>query len=352
MRLRRIVGASVVGAAMLVGSVVTSGVASAQIGFDVLLSGLSSPKGVALSLSGNPIIGQGAFGPPGPVLLYKLLGRNAGSTVELTDPLNVVDVAMASDGSLWWIGGDLVLYRQDPGGAVHTVLDIPAYQATDPDPFDVEDNPTESNPYGLAVLPSGDALVADAASNDLLRVTPGGATTTVARLDVEAVSTDHLPPGPWPPTIDAESVPTSVTLGPDGWAYVAELKGFPFRPGSSNVWRIDPNAEGAICSVDTADPHCSVYATGLTAIQDIAFHNRTSVLFVYELAADGVLPFEEGFETGVFPPAVLLKMKNNRSIEIAAGLLSEPGGIAVRGDGTVLVTDGVFSTGRLVGLGV
>ena len=68
--------------------------------------------------------------------------------------------------------------RQD-----HQVVDIAAYQKTDPDPSDHDDppNPTESNPFGLAALKNGDALVTDAANNDLLRVTPKGHVTTVAR---------------------------------------------------------------------------------------------------------------------------------------------------------------------------
>ena len=105
-----------------------------------------------------------------------------------------MDVAEAPDGSGWAIGGDAVLYRQEAGGDIEAVLDVRAYQEGDPDPFDQEGIPTESNPYGLAILPTGDALVADAAGNDLLRVTPGGVATTVALFDVETVSTSHLPP--------------------------------------------------------------------------------------------------------------------------------------------------------------
>ena len=172
--------------------------------------------------------------------------------------------------------------------------------------------------------------------------------TTVARFDVEATPTDHVGDPTLPSMIDAEAVPTTVTFGPGGDIYVGELKGFPFRPGTSHVWRIDADAQGALCSVNTPDPSCSVHAAGLTAIQDIAFHPNGSRLYVLELAADGVLAFEAGFETGEFPPAVLLELRGSRTRELAAGQLSEPGGIAVHSSGNIYVTDGIFTGGRLV----
>ena len=96
------------------------------------------------------------------------------------------------------------------------------------------------------------------------------------------------------------------------------------------------------------DPSCTVYRDGFTGIQDIAFNRSNGRLFVYELAADGVLAFEAGFETGEFPPAALLKVKKHKTTALAAGLLSEPGGIVVTRDGKVFVTDGMFSNGRLL----
>jgi hypothetical protein len=247
------------------------------------------------------------------------------------------------------------LFHQLADGMIVDVLNIAVYQATDPDPIDHDDppNPTESNPYGLTIMRNGDALVADAAGDDVIRVTPDGVAITVARFDLQAIETDHIPDFPGGPTFDAEPVPTTVTIGPDGAIYVGELKGFPFRPGSSNIWRIKPNAKDAWCSVNEKDPthKCSLYS-GYTAIQDIAFDKNNGHLFVYELAADGVAAFEAGLEPGgVFPPAVLLEVKQNhwrrdKRTELAEGELSQPGGIVVV-NGKVYVTDGVFTTGRL-----
>ena len=148
--------------------------------------------------------------------------------------------------------------------------------------------------------------------------------------------------------IDAEAVPTTVTFGPDGDIYVGQLKGFPFLPGTSNVWRIDADAAGGWCSVNTPTSECGVYAGGLTAIQDIAFTPGGSRLYVLELAEGGVLEFEAGFGTGEFPDAVLLELRGSRTRELAAGQLSEPGGIAVHSTGNIYVTDGIFTGGRLV----
>lgn len=256
--------------------------------------------------------------------------------------------------------GEGHLYHQLADGTIVDVLNITEYQAGDPDPVDVEDNPTESNPYGLTVMSNGDALVADAAGNDLIRVTPDGVATTVARFDVQTVSTDHLPPdfpgGPLPPTLDAESVPTTVTIGPDGAIYVGELKGFPFRRKTSSIWRIKPNAEGAWCSVNERDParSCSRYSRDYTAIQDITFNKANRRLYVYQLAAAGVLAFEAGFDPSGpgFPPAVLLEVerrgKNGRNrTQLAAGELSQPGGVEVIRN-RIFVTDGLFTEGRLI----
>jgi len=338
----------------------------------VLLSDLSSPKGLAVSRDRNLVVSQGAFGAPGPVLEFDLRGRDKGKTTPLTDAANLVDVAVSPmDGTGWGItpgppgpgqepppgAGHLLHQLRD--GTVVDVLDIIAYQATDPDPVDQDQppNPTESNPYGLTVDRKGNALVADAAGNDIIRVSADGKAETVARFDVQAVATDRVPPGilgvtyPLPPTITAEAVPTTVTIGPDGAIYVGELKGFPFHPGTSNIWRISPNAVGAWCSVNSPDPtkQCSLYQDGYTAIQDIAFGGGK--LYVFELAADGVFAFEAGLSTGQFPPAVLVQSSKyrggDRRTELATGQLSQPGGVAVVNN-DVYVTDSIFTGGRLL----
>ena len=69
---------------------------------------------------------------------------------------------------------------------------------------------------------------------------------------------------------------TSVTVGPDGYWYVGELRGFPATPGTSQIWRIKPGTVGAVC--DPEKPwhgRCTRYADGLTSIVDLGASRRS-----------------------------------------------------------------------------
>jgi hypothetical protein len=349
---RRRVG-GLVSAVLIIGGVLLSAApATAKGHLDVLLSGLSSPKAIAIGPK-DIFIGQGWFGPPGPVLAYRLTGRHRGTARAVTDPVGVADIVGTPDGAGWAIVGTspttTALVRQASEGApIEQILDITAYQIADPDPWDqdVPANPGESNPNGLAALWNNDVLIADAAGNDLIRVSKDGTARTVARWSLEpAVGTDHLGNPNLPPTLPAEAVPTTVVIGRDGWAYVGQLIGFPGKPGSAHIWRVNPNGTDQVCSVDPAlaTAGCTVWKSGFTSIFDIAFNQRNGTLYVYEIAKDGWLSFEPGFATGDFPPAVLLEVKGNRTRELVRGQLSEPGGVVVGKDGSIYVTDGVIS---------
>ena len=333
---RRVAG--LVAAGLIVAASFAAAPVAAKGHLDVLLDGLSSPKGI--TASGNALfIGQGWVSAPAPVLQYQLSGRGKGTVEEITDPLNLADIAAAADGAGWAIGGDLVLYRQaELGGSVEPILDIAAYQEGDPDPDDQDNFPEESNPNGLSAVPgTGDVLLADAAGNDLIRVSPDGTAVTVARWPLRPLD-----------GMTAEAVPTTVTIGRDGWAYVGELVGFPGTPGSAHIWRVNPNAQDAVCEVDDPNADCAVWKSGFTSIFDIAFNPKNGTLYVYEIAEDGWLAFEEGFATGEFPPAVLVEVKGKKIRELVRGQLSQPGGVTVSNNGKVFVTDGMFSEGRLL----
>ena len=333
---------------LLLSTLLAAAPVAAKGHLDVLLDGLNSPKGIAAGKH-SVFVGQGWVGPPGPVLEYLLTGPDRGTARAISDPTGVVDIAGTPDGAGWAIGTDGVLYRQaSPSTTPEAVLDIIAYQAVDIDPTDKDDppNPGESNPNGLAGLWSNDVLIADAAGNDLLRVSPDGTAVTVARWLPEVVSS-HIPG--LPAAVPAEAVPTTVAIGPGGWAYVGQLVGFPGTPGTAHIWRVNPFAENATCAVGVTDANCSVWKSGFTSIFDIAFNPHNGTLYVYEIAEDGWLAFEEGFAPGgEFPPAVLLEVKGRSRTELARGELSQPGGVAVANDGAVFVTDGMFTGGRLI----
>jgi hypothetical protein len=163
--------------------------------------------------------------------------------------------------------------------------------------FEVANNPVppadvpESNPFDVYSLDGENALVVDAAANDLLRVDDEGQVGVVAAFPYEVVSTANLkslfgcPAGPpgfcnLPDAIPTQPVPTSVAVGPDGYYYVGELKGFPAPTGESRIWRIAPWASWAECGVD---PACELlFDGGFTSIIDMAF-GPDGLLYVVEL---------------------------------------------------------------------
>ena len=157
-----------------------------------------------------------------------------------------------------------------------------------PDPTEVDSNPYDIESMGRR------ALVVDAGGNDLLKVKANGKVKLLAVFPQELASTQNLKdlvgcPEPTipdfadfcglPDQIPAESVPTSVAIGPDGDYYVGELKGFPAPVGESNIWRVSKHARGAECpSADCV----KVFDGGFTSIVDLAFdkHGR---LYVAEM---------------------------------------------------------------------
>ncbi len=196
----------------------------------------------------------------------------------------VTDVAPRRFGGLWASvsgeePGSQALYRVKPSGSSVKVADLGAFEEMkNPHPAAVE-----SNPFDVADLGWGDAAVADAAGNDLLRVTWDGKVQVIAVFPDEVVSTANgkalagcpTPSDPelaeicdLPDMFPAEPVPTSVAIGPDGAFYVGELKGFPAPIGESRVWRIERHARNAKCGTS---PKCKVVFDGFTSIIDLTF---------------------------------------------------------------------------------
>jgi hypothetical protein len=235
------------------------------------------------------------------------------------------------------------LARVPRGGSFDLFADILEYQKGDPDPFDQEDAPDETNPFGVAQVRGG-FLVADSAGNDLLKIERDGDIETVARFPTRTLASPggpDLPPAGTP--IDAEAVPTSVAVGPDGAWYVGELRGFPFTPGASRIWRIEPGTEDVTCDPDKKHGRCSLYADGFTSVIDIAWAGRT--LLVLSIAKDGLLALEGAGEGAPPPPGALYAVEKRKKTEIAAGELIAPGGVAVADDDLYVTTGTVFGPG-------
>jgi len=204
----------------------------------------------------------------------------------------VTDVAPIGRGDMWALTsfGDGWLYRVSRGGT-KKVANISGFEAAvNPDGAQID-----SNPFDVAALSGGSALVADAAANAILVADARGNVDWVATLPSEVVSTANLqsllgcPDVPAEfadlaficgvPFMPAEPVTTSVAIGPDGAYYVGELKGFPAPTGVSKVWRIEPGTRHAQCG---SSPACSVVADGFTSIIDLNF-GPDGTLYVTEL---------------------------------------------------------------------
>jgi hypothetical protein len=261
------------------------------------------------------------------------------------------------------------LFKWRPGWAApRAFADIAAYQATDPDPYDLEDFPEDSNPFGLAALWDGSVLVSDAAGNDLLRVFPNKHIETVARLMPRVVAVPEglpdVPPeegGPFPPAgtmIPSEAVATSVTVGNDGYWYVGELRGFPSTPGKAQIWRIKAGSTDATCNpVKPFKGACTRLADGLTSIVDLGAAPRG--IYAVTLSKLGWLKMELGVPGseigGLFlvsrgqhhpnwrtgPPWGPAKIK-----ELLADQLTMPSGVDV--SDAIYVTSPIFGPGSLM----
>lgn len=254
-------------------------------------AGAQSPAGYVFA---TPVFGLSAGGPNGSLLVadagagvVALQGTRGKLLVNLP---GVSDMAPSPDGLLVLTGGGATdsaakLYRLVKNELVE-VADLGAFEETvNPDAPEV--NP---NPFDVAALPNGGALVSDAGGNSLLIIDRDGNIDWVATLPVETVSTDNVksvvgcPAGPpdicnLPPMLPAQAVATSIAVGPDGYYYMGELKGFPAPAGESRIWRVNPRARHARCGVD---PGCTIIADGFTSIVDLTF-GPDGTLYVTEL---------------------------------------------------------------------
>ena len=249
--------------------------------------------------------------------------------------------------------GAATLYKVVKGKGFKKVADIGAYQAKDPDPYDLEQNPTDTNPFGVYALNDGTVLVSDAAGNDLLRVFKNGRIVTVARLKPRVVKVpSYFPPkdpegNPLPPpgtVMPSEAVATSVTVGSDGYWYVGELRGFPATPGKSQIWRIKPGSIGAVCDpVRPYNSKCKRFADGRTSIVDLERGPRGTI-YAVELVKKSWFAMELGLSTtgGLFNVR-----PGGHATELVKNKLTQSGGVATDQHGRVYVAYPVFGPGQI-----
>jgi DNA-binding beta-propeller fold protein YncE len=181
--------------------------------------------------------------------------------------------------------------------------------------------PWDSDPYDVVAYRGG-WVVADAGANDLLYVSATGRISMLARFPAVA---EQVPAGvfgnPAPITVEAQAVPTSVAIGPDGALYVGLLRGVPSDPGTADIYRVVPGQQPVI------------WASGLTTVTAIAF-DRQGRLLATEFNTGGLLS----------PPTVpgaLVRISNDGQTVTTLPVpgLYQPTGLAVSADGTAYVSN-------------
>lgn len=194
---------------------------------------------------------------------------------------------------------------------------MPYEQANNPDGQDVN-----TNLYDL-LINDNKAYVLDAGAHDVLSQRAFGGELTLETVFPTQTTTN-------PPTGESvvrQSVPTSLTVGPDGALYIGELTGFPFQIGTAQLYRI--NTEG----------QPEVYAGGFTNIADIAF-DSSGGLHVLEYDADGIL---NGSDAGAL---IYVSPDGKTRITLADDELINPTGLEISADGDIYISNKGFNAGR------
>lgn len=343
---------------LLLGCLLSPWAAAADVGDAVTIaSGLSNPRGLDFSASGELWVaenGRGGDGPciPSPVqpvnrcygptgAITRILpeggfmrvltglpslalpdGTSEGGPADLSFMGNVayVTLGLGGDPAVRALLGDegALLGKQlkvTPAGAFRVVSDVAAHEARE----NPAGNAVDSNPYGILAQP-GRQIVADAGGNALIEVRANGRTRTFA----VPPSLPPVPPIPGP----RQTVPTSVTQGPDGALYVSQLTAFPFWPGTAAVLRV--SGDGS--SIET-------FAAGFTAVIDLAF-DTGGALYVLEVGAGQSTPFPPP-NPGLGVGRLLRKCPGADATVLLSGL-TFPGGVAIGPDGAAYLTN--FST--------
>lgn len=356
-------------------SFATAAQASATVHLSVLLGGLNSPKHLGFDPAGHLLIVEGGVGDPAKKNCVPTVGetgaatttcvaktgdilRVTGSTTKpvlsgLPSAIDTTSGEVAGPAAAVWLNHHFVVAVQDtdllPDGSTGLPSadafgklvtagaysprsswtlgpDLAAYAVEHPQGnVGPGESPTDSDPYDI-VSYKGGLAIADAAANDVLWLSPQGKLSVLGRLPSRTETVPAGVLGPNPVTAQAQFVPTSLAVGKDGAVYVGGLRGVPSLPGTASVYRIWPGHAPQL------------YASGFSAISDIAFDNQGRLL-VLELSTGGLL-------APATVPGALIRVNDNhsRTTVLTAGL-SQPTGLAVAQNGSIYIANHGSSIG-------
>lgn len=314
--------------------------------FKVVASHLDNPRGITFGTDGSIYVAEAGRGGNGSCTPFEMFGDRmcfgtSGAITRISDgtqqrivtalssfahpdggyAFGPNDIAFQADGSGYVaIGGCLgqsqpggcgSIIRLQTNGRWKTFADLDAYERSHSGQLN---NFGQSNPFALLAFPKK-LLVANAAGNDLLRVTLNGEISKAAvfpQRDVKDPSTPGL-------LIPMDAVPSSVAVGPDGAYYVSELTGSPFPIGAARIYRFLPGKKPQI------------YATGFTNVIDMAFEREGSLL-VLEIARKSL---RSNDTTGAL---IRLKPNGSRQIVMSKGL-KMPTAVAIGNDNAIYISN-------------
>ena len=327
-------------AAFLLSALVTSAAPTVE----VVMRGLDNPRGLAFGPEGGLYVVEAGRGGTGPCQTLRGMLQCYGATGAVTrlwggkqervvtdlpsqvDPagqsVGAQDISFQGRGGAYitvGFGGNPALrgnFGPDGslfGSLVHApasgkwkvIADVSAHETRS----NPAGGPIDSNPFGVVAEPGG-RVVTDAGGNDLLRIAANGAISTLAVFPRTARNLD--------------SVPTGLTVGPDGNYYVGELTGAPFHAGDARIYRVVPGSAPAII------------LTGFKAVLDVSFGPDGS-LYVVEFA---------GGATGLGLPGRLIRVLPDLTREVVLDGLDHPTSVIVDDDGTIYVTNRGVSIGN------
>jgi hypothetical protein len=196
-------------------------------------------------------------------------------------------------------------------GSLVTLADIAAHE--------MESNPDggniQSNPFAMAMATDSGFLVIDPAANSLLEVTAAGDVSTLVVLPDQpnpvAVGPTRLP-----------SLPTGISVGPDGAYYISQITDVPYRNLSPNVYRFDP-----------ATDELSVAYSGFDRIVDLTFDGDGNM---YVLHSSNVLDAALGPGSGAL---IKIDLETGHRTTIVSTGLTFPTSVLAGADGTLFVTN-------------